>query len=244
MLRREEQHPSKPSRLRLQRTTIAGPASLDTTMWWIGLTKDATFALRMVEQGHNRDSLYQMSIYRFCVLPEFPRSYDQRLLGVGPRYGKRGLQYVRTVYVTGGKVGDYDASLLMFPWLFSYNGKMLSLHQFVDQVNILPGMRNLVTFGGKFPTLRATGAEDLEAEVTEICCQAEDDAKKLARRSQRQSAEDRARGPVQPAQPASSSAARSRSWRDWGSQDWSSQDWSSWQWSTWSSRGWSTSGRW
>ena len=206
--------------------------------------KDATFALRMVEQGHNRDSLYQMSIYRFCVLPEFPRSYDQRLLGVGPRYGKRGLQYVRTVYVTGGKVGDYDASLLTFPWLFSYNGKMLSLHQFVDQVNILPGMRKLVTFGGKFPTLRATGAEDLEAEVTEICCQAEDDAKKLARRSQRQSAEDRARGPVQPAQPASSSAARSRSWRDWGSQDWSSQDWSSWQWSTWSSRGWSTSGRW
>ena len=106
--------------------------------------KDATFALRMVEQGHNRDSLYQMSIYRFCVLPEFPRSYDQRLLGVGPRYGKRGLQYVRTVYVTGGKVGDYDASLLTFPWLFSYNGKMLSLHQFVDQVNILPGMRNLL----------------------------------------------------------------------------------------------------
>ena len=206
--------------------------------------KDATFALRMVEQGHNRDSIYQMSIYRFCVLPEFPRSYDQRLRGVGPRYGKRGLQYVRTVYVTGGKVGDYDASLLSFPWLFSYNGKMLSLHQFVDQVNILPGMRNLVTFGGKFPTLRATGAEDLEAEVTEICCQAEDDAKKLARRSQRQSAEDRARGPVQPAQPASSSAARSRSWRDWGSQDWSSQDWSSWQWSTWSSRGWTTSGRW
>ena len=72
------------------------------------------------------------------------------------------------------------------------------------------GLRNLVTFGGKFPTLRATGAEDLEAEAKEICCQAEDDAKKLARRSQRQSAEDRARGPVQPAQPASSSAARSR----------------------------------
>ena len=128
---------------------------------------------------------------------------------------------MRTVYVTGGKVGDYDDSLLEFPWLFSYNGKMLSLHQFVDQVNILPGMRNLVTFGGKFPTLRATGAVDLEAEVKEICGQAEDDA-----------------------QPASSSAARSRSWRDWGSQDWSSQDWSSWQWSTWSSRGWSTSGRW
>ena len=58
--------------------------------------KDATFALRMVEQGHNRESLYQMSIYRFCVLPEFPRSYDQRLLGVGPGYGKRGLHYVRT----------------------------------------------------------------------------------------------------------------------------------------------------
>ena len=37
--------------------------------------KGATFALRMVEQGHTR---------KYCVLPEFPRRHDQRLLGVGP----------------------------------------------------------------------------------------------------------------------------------------------------------------
>ena len=72
---------------------------------------DATFALRMVEQGHQRDSLFQVSLYRFCVLPEFPRTYDQRLLGVGPGYGAKGHRYVRTVYVSGGNIEDYDANL-------------------------------------------------------------------------------------------------------------------------------------
>ena len=41
---------------------------------------------------------------------------------------------------------------------------------------------------------RATGAEGLEAEIEEICNRAEGDAKRLAQRSQKQSAEDRARG--------------------------------------------------
>ena len=83
---------------------IEASKNYDSRAWKLGydnvvdrFDKDATFALRMVEQGHKRESLYQMSIYRFCVLPEFPRSYDQRLLGVGPGYGKRGLHYVRTV---------------------------------------------------------------------------------------------------------------------------------------------------
>ena len=29
-------------------------------------------------------------------------------------------------------------------------------------------MRNIVTFGGQFPTLRATGAENLEAEIRDV----------------------------------------------------------------------------
>ena len=41
-------------------------------------------------------------------------------------------------------------------------------------------MRNFVTFGGKFVTLRATGAENLEAEIRDICEAATKDAKKLA----------------------------------------------------------------
>ena len=121
MLRREEQHPSKQIEASKNYDSRARKLGYDNVA--DRFDKDATFALRMVEQGHNRDSLYQMSIYRFCVLPEFPRSYDQRLLGVGPRYGKRGLQYVRTVYVTGGKVGDYDSSLLEFPWYSRTTGK-------------------------------------------------------------------------------------------------------------------------
>ena len=198
--------------------------------------KDATFALRMVEQGHNRESF-------FCVLPEFPRTYDQRPLGVGPGHGKKGHHYVRTVYVSGGEIGDYDADLHAFPWLFSYDGKMLSLAQCVAQVNILPGMRNLVTFGGQFPTLRATGAEGLEAEIREICDGAAGDAKRLAQRNQKQSAEDRARGQTQPAS-SSTAAHSSRSWRDWSGRNWSDRTWSNWEWTAWSSRGWSTSGRW
>ena len=145
MLQSEEQNLSRQSRSKPRRITIAEPGSWGTITSWTGSTRTRRSALRMVEQGNNRESLYQMSIFRFCVLPEFPRSYDQRLLGVGPGYGKRGHHYVRTVYVTGGQVGDYDANLHSFPWLFSYNGKMLSLAQFVAQVNILPGMRNLVT---------------------------------------------------------------------------------------------------
>ena len=127
----------------------------------------------VVDRFDNRESLFQMSLFPFCVLPEFPRTYDQRLLGVGPGYGKKGHHYVHTVYVSGGEsgdYGDYDADLHAFPWLFSYNGKMLSLAQFVAQVNILPGMRNLVTFGGKFPTLR----------IREICTDAMNAAKRLA----------------------------------------------------------------
>ena len=186
------------------------------------------FALRMVEQGHNRDSLFQMSLYRFCVLPEFPRTYDQRLLGVGPGYGTKGHHYVRTVYVSGGNIEDYDADLRQFPWLFSYNGKMLSLAQFVTQVNILPGTRSIVTLGGQFPTL-------WEPRIPKPrfvrSVQRRQMTPKGWRSAIRSKADDRARGRA--------AAHQSRSWRDW-----SDRSWGNWEWLSWSSQDWSSGRRW
>ena len=127
--------------------------------------------------------------------------------GLGPGAARRGT---RTVFISGGNLEDYDADLHQFLWLFSFNGKMLSLSQFVTQVNILPGMRNIVTFGTSVGSFRRSGQpENLEAEIRDICAKATEDAKRLAKRNEKQSADDRACGP---AQPSSSSAHRSRSW--------------------------------
>ena len=159
------------SRSRPRRITTSGRGS-----WGTRTSSTASTRTRRSPSGWWSRATTERAYFNFALsLLRAPR-VPSHLWRVGPGYGKKGHHYVRTVCVSGGESGDYDADLHAFPWLFSYNGKMLSLAQFVAQVNILPGMRNLVTFGGQFPTLRATGAENLEAEIREICANAKAEA--------------------------------------------------------------------